>query len=387
MLLDVTKYEGDIQERRRRIAVARQFKEPDRVPICFGIGGSYYAWMQGVNIRDFYATPELQVEVKLKGLEWDYEDLRADSCTRTGITYEVGPLGEAIVFNTPFERPDDTSPRIVHVLHDVKDIERLEIPEPESNPRVQEFFENNRRFNDAARKMGVKLGLNERPRIGIHPPLSAACALMSPTLVYEFMYSEPDALQLLLDKMYEAFIRYSDYFDRLYGVKTRGSLALADDNISQISAEMFRRWELPYYFKLKDYFQAKTTYLHTDGPNDQHFKILADEFGLDSMDIGGFSSLEAAVRDMKGKVYIHGGLQCQDFYAKGGMTPAARRKVLEAIRLAAPGGGFELAIGGETYVMVSPEAICECVRFVERYGRYPISIPDELVEEVCRAAA
>jgi len=386
MLLDVSKYEADIKERRERVATARRFEEPDRVPIAYGIGGSYFAWLQGVNIRDYYATPELQVEVKLNGLEWEYEELRADSCVKTSIAYECGPLGEALMFDTPFERPDDTSPRIVHALHDVDDIDRLEIPDPAANPNVQWLIDHNARFNEVARKMGVKLSLNDRPRIGIHPPLSAACALMGPTLVYEFMYSEPDALQRLLDKMHDAYVAYCNYFDGLWSVKSRGHLGLADDNISQISAESFRRWELPYYYKLKQFHEAKGTYLHTDGPNDQHFQILADEFGLDSMDIGGFSKLANAVRDMKGKVYIHGGLWCQDFYAPGPMTPETKRKVLEAIRLAAPGGGFELAIGGETYVRVSPEAICECVEFVDKYGKYPIEITDELIEQVSQAA-
>lgn len=384
MLLDVSKYEADIKERQQRIRIARQFKEPDRVPIAFGIGGSYYCWLFGYNIRDYYATPELQVEVQLKGLEWEYEELRADSCTRQGISYEAGPLGEALLFDLPVERPDNTSPRIVTVLESVRDIERLRIPEPDKNPRIKEFLKNNERFNAVARKMGVKLQLNERPRIDIHPPLSAACALMSPTLVYEYMYSEPNALQLLLDKMFEAKCLYIDYFDNLYGTKTQGSMGFADDNISQISAEMFRRWELPYYFKFKERYNLKHIHLHTDGPNDQHFKILADELKITSMDIGGYSSLDVAVRDMKGKVYIHGGLWCKDFYQPGGMTAVTKRKVLEAIRLAAPGGGFELAIGGETYVGVSPDAITECVRFVDHYGRYPIQITDKLIEEIAR---
>jgi uroporphyrinogen-III decarboxylase len=201
---------------------------------------------------------------------------------------------------------------------------------------------------------------------------------MSPTQVYEMMYTAPALLRRFLDKCWEAFCIYSDYFDDLYGrPRKRAGVGLADDNISQISAEMFRRFEMPYYFKLRDRHQAERFSLHTDGPNDQHFQVLADEVKLTSMDIGGYSSLERAAAAMKGKVYIHGGLQCQDFYAPGKMTPQTRRKAIEAIRLAAPGGGFELAIGGETYVGVSPEGLCDLVRFVERWGRYPIDIPDD----------
>jgi len=95
--------------------------------------------------------------------------------------YEAGPLGEAIVFGAPVAWPEDTSPRIEHIVHDATDIERLAIPDPASNPRLKDFLRNAERFNQAARKMGVRLALNDKPAVGIHPPLSCACALMSPT--------------------------------------------------------------------------------------------------------------------------------------------------------------------------------------------------------------
>ncbi|MFP4058655.1 MAG: uroporphyrinogen decarboxylase family protein [Candidatus Brocadiia bacterium] len=378
MLLDVSRYETDRQERRRRLRVARSFREPDRVPVCLGTGGSYYCWLFGVPIHDYYAQPELQPEVQLRGLEWQYETLRADSSTGTSLRYDAGPVGEAIVFGAPIVRPEGTSPRICHLLRSPADIENLTVPEPATNPRLRDFLRNHQRFNDAARKMGVRLRLDDQPTLGIHPPLSCACALMSPTQVYELMIADPPLLDTLLETCWEAYCTYKDYFDRLYGrPRTRSSMGLADDNISLVSAEMFRRFEMPYYRRLRRRYGVEHLHLHTDGPNDQHFGALADEVGLSSMDIGGYSSLEAAVRHMKGKVHIHGGLRCQDFYAPGGMTARTRRKVIEALRLAAPGGGFELAIGGECYVGVSPEGLCDLVRFVERWGAYPIEVPDE----------
>ena len=379
MLLDVSRYEADRKERWERLRVAAEFREPDRVPVCFSIGASYYCWLFGYRIHEYYyATPELQPEVQLRGIEWQYEVLRADSSTPMGIGCDIGPLAEAIVFGAEIARPEDTSPRIEHMVHDAHDIENLTIPDPATNPRLRDFFRSHERFNQAARKMGVKLHLNDKPSFGIHPPLSCACALMSPTKVYEMMYTEPELLRRFLDKCWDAFCIYSDYFDALYGrPRKRDSVGLCDDNISQISAEMFRRFEMPYYFKLRERHQATGFHLHTDGPNDQHFKLLADEVKLTAMDIGGYSKLENAIREMKGKVAIFGGLRCWDFYAPGRMTPETRRKAVEAIRLAAPGGGFELAIGGETYVGVSPGGICDLVRFVEKWGKYPIDIPDD----------
>jgi len=378
MLLDVSRYEADRTERLERRRVAASFQEPDRVPVCFGIGGSYYCWLFGYRIHEYYAEPELQPEVQLQGIEWEYEALRADSSTRTSIAYDVGPLGEAIVFGAPVARPEDTSPRIEHIVHDARDIEALSIPDPATNPRLKDYLRSCQRFNETARKMGATLGLNDKPSVGIHPPLSCACALMSPTTVYEMMYTEPELLRRFLDTCWDAHCIYSDYFDDLYGrPRKRGGVGLCDDNISQISGEMFRTFEMPYYLALRERHEAASFYLHTDGPNDQHFRTLADEVGITSMDIGGYSSLEAAVRDMKGKAHIHGGLRCWDFYASGKMTPETRLKVIEAIRLAGPGGGFELAIGGECYVGVSAEGICDLVRFVKQWGAYPIDIPDD----------
>jgi len=378
MRLDFSEFEAVRHERWERRRIAASLREPDRVPVCFATGTSYYCWLFGYRIHEYFANLELQPEVQLKGIEWEYETLRADSSTPTGLRYEVGPIAEAIVFGADVARPEDTSPRIEHMLHSPADIERLTIPGPATNPRLKDYLRNAARFNEVARTMGVRLALNDQPSLGIHPPLSCACALMSPTRVYEMMYTEPEALQRLLDKCWEAFCLYSDYFDTLYGrPRKRPSVGLADDNISFISPEMFRRFEMPYYFKLRDRHEATHFSLHSDGPNNQHFRTLADEVHLNEMDIGGYSSLALAVRDMKGKVFISGGLRCWDFYAPGKMTAATRRKAVEAIRLAAPGGGFQLAIGGETYVGVSPDGICDLVGFVNRWGRYPIDIPDD----------
>ena len=375
MLLSVDKYQSDIDEREKRIACARRFEEPDRVPVTLGIGGSYFCWLQGVNIRDYYRTPELQVEVQLNGAEWEYEYLKADNCVRQSIAFDSGPVGEAIVFGADVEWPDNTSPRIVHCCDTLDDVLKLTVPAPEDNPRLKALVKQREAFCSAARKMGVKLHYDASPAIGVHPPLSCVCALMDPTQVYLAMYTEPDKLKRAMDLMYEAFVTYYDHSRRANGAPLTGmGFGLADDNISQISGEMFEQFEMPYYLKFRERYQPATFSLHTDGPNDQHFTRLADVVKLDNMDIGGFSTLDAAVRDMKGKVYIHGGLNCKDFYTPGPITDATRRRVLRAIRLAAPGGGFELAIGGETYVRVSPEGIRDLVDLVAQRGRYPIDI-------------
>lgn len=378
MLLDVSKYAAEREERWARLKAAQEFREGDRVPVCFAPGPSLYASLFGYPIHEMFANPELQVEVQLKGIEWEYEFLKADSSTAGSIGYNAGPVQEAVIFGAEVLYPEDTSPRIVHMFDTLEEAAAFEVPHPKDNPRLTGHFKLYERFGAAARKMGVTLALSDWPSVVPHPPLSCLCALMDNTTVYMAMHTEPELLKRALDRMYETYVLYFDHFRDLYGRRKRHiDFGLCDDNISQISAECFRRFEMPYYTRFRERYDITSFHLHTDGPNDQHFRILADEVKLSSMDIGGFSSLERAVADMKGKVYLSGGLNNKDFYAKGGMTDETRRKVLRAIRLAAPGGGFQLAIGGETYVGVKAQALRELVELVQRRGRYPIDISDD----------
>ena len=378
MLLDVSKYEAVRLERWKRIETAKAFKEGDRVPVTFAIGPSYYAGLFGYRLHEMYANPELQVEIQLKGVEWEYEFLKADSSTPTGLSYNEGPVSEAIVFDAPIEYPEDTSPRIVHRFETLDEVLAYEVKPPASNPRIKPHLRLYERFNAAARKMGVKMPLNEQPRVGMHPPLSCLCALMDNVTVYAAMYETPDLLKRVLDKMYAAWTLYFDYFRDLYGQpKTGIAFGLCDDNITQISDAMFREFEMPYYLKFRERYRPKSFNLHTDGPNDHHFRTLSTEAGITTMDIGGFSTLEAAAAQMKGRTYISGGLNCKDFYVKGRLSDETRKKALYSLKLAAPGGGYELAIGGETYVGVDPHGIRELVKLVEERGRYPIDISEK----------
>ena len=160
--------------------------------------------------------------------------------------------------------------------------------------------------------------------------------------------------------------------DKRFGIKNRQSIGLANDNSAYVSNKMYCEMVLPFDKAIYERYGKKERYLHADGPNDHNFKTFAEDLKLTSMDIGGFSSIDAAVRDMKGKVVIHGGLNNKDLYR--GLTDETKEKIKHAIKVAAPGGGYEFAIGGETYPGVSPETLIELVKYVREVGKYPINI-------------
>ncbi len=357
------KYRSKLNESRRRLALAESFQEPDRVPVQISVAGSYFSKMQGINIRDFYLDLETNLRVQLEGLEWVFEELQDDR-TEIAISYDPGPVYEGLFFGAEIDRPDDTSPWIVPFLETREDVEKLKVPDPENHPAVQDVYRKYEQAVELVRQWAP--GVRVYGGFGIHPPLSAACAIMAPERVYELFYDDTDTLHLLFDKMFEAFCKLQDYRDKYFGERTV-YLALADDNSAFISDEMYREHVLPYNLALYERYGTKGRFLHADGPNDHHFKTYAEIVKLTKMDIGGWSSLEKAVEDMKGKVVISGGLNNRDFYEG---WEKARHAVERAIDVGAPGGGFILAIGGETYPGVPPDLLCKAVAHAKEYGCY-----------------
>jgi len=366
MRFDPQKYASKIEESRRRLAIAESFQEPDRVPIQISAAGSYSAWLMGVDLRDYYLDIETQIEVQLFGLEWAFETLDDDR-TGYGLHVDNGPLGEALLWDMPIERPHGTSPWAVRIIHSLEDIDRLPVPDPAQSRGIQWALERVERMKQIASRRGINLPVGGG--VGIHPPLSCACALAEPSNVYEWMLTHPDKIRLFFDKCFQAFCRLTDFMNEIHGAKKIEHLGLADDNSAFVSPQLYKQLVFPYNKGLYDRYGSKGRHLHADGPNDHHFKMYANEMKLTGMDIGGFSDIANAKRIMHGKTVISGGMNCKDLY---GSFEEAKPKIERAVRIGAPGGGYIFAIGGETYVKVNPRALIQAVQYVKEIGRYPV---------------
>lgn len=361
------KYAEHIEESRKRLEIARQFQEPDRVPITISVAGSFFSKLFGCNIRDYYTDPEVCLDVQLKGLEWAFEELRDDR-TGYGLHLDFGPVGEALYFGLPIEYPDDTSPWIVRTLETPADIEAFEVPDPSESASLQEAYRKVEQFKELVKRRGINLPAGGG--VGIHPPLSCACALAEPELIFSLMHDEPDLIHRFFSKLLEAFCRLVDYRDKLSGHRTE-SIGLADDHSAFISNAMYRGMLFPYNMAIYERYGKKGRHLHADGPNDHHFEMYANDMKLTGMDIGGFSDIANAKPALYGKTVFSGGLNCRDLYYD---LENAKPAIDRAIRIGAPGGGFILAVGGETYVGVNPDTLVQAVAYAKETGRYPISM-------------
>ena len=368
---DPARFEDLFSESRARNSIAYQFKEADRVPVTIPVGGSYFAWLTGVNIRDYYADREVALRTQVAGFKWVIEELKDD---REGVSLylDLGPVMEGLFFDCEIQYPDGTSPRIVPRLRTREDILAFTVPDPEGHPQVEWAFQEQDKMKALARRIAPNIPVSGYS-FNIHPPLSCACAIMDPVIVYEMFYTEPELLEAFFDKLLEAYMRLRDYCDRRNGTKTT-SLGLADDNSAFISADFYKRYVAPRIKALYNRYGRDGRHLHADGPNDHLFPTIADYLKVTAMDIGGFSSIDAATRAMKGKTVIEGNMNVRDLY--GPFDDAAKAKVRHMIKTAGPGGGYLFAIGGEAYVGVAPETMIDMVAYAKEIGRYPICVED-----------
>jgi uroporphyrinogen-III decarboxylase len=355
-------YQDRIAESARRLEIARRFQEPDQVPVEISVGGSFFCSLFGVDIAEYHQDRALALEVQLRGWRWCFEELRDDRAD-AGIYLDIGPLAEGLIFGAEIVRPDNTSPWSRHILLDPSDAERLQVPDPETHPAVQCCYQELDKLREIARDRGVRLPVSGG--LGIHPPLSAACALAGPERIYAWMYDCPEVVKRLFDKLFETFCRLVDYRDSREGRRTT-SIGLADDHSAFISEQAYREFDLPYTAATYQRYGRGGRYLHADGPNDHLFSLYANELKLTEMDIGGFSDLAAAKAAMHGKTVIMGGLNCKDLYRD---FETARPKIEQAVATGAPGGGYIFGVGGETYAGVNPDTLIRTVAHAQRISR------------------
>jgi uroporphyrinogen-III decarboxylase len=359
-------YRDRIEQSQRRLALARSFREPDQVPVHIGVGGSFYCSLFGCDIADYYQSRQLNLDVQLRGLRWAWDELRDDR-TDASLYPDIGPIAEGLLFGAEIVHPQGTSPWARHVIHEPADIERLQVPDPAHNPGVQWYYSELEKMRALADQRGLHLPV--RGGLHCHPPLSAACALAPPDRIYQWMYDAPHLIKQLFDKLFLTFCLLADYHDEVTG-SPRTSIGLADDNSAFVSEQMYREFVLPYNQAIYQRYGRRGRHLHADGPNDHLFALYADELKLTEMDIGGFSDIAAAKRDMHGKTVIYGGVNCKDLY---GDFETARPAVERALSIGAPGGGYIFSVGGEAYAGINPDTLIQSVRHAQHITRRPTS--------------
>lgn len=137
--LDLDRYDKRAKETQALYDITLRFEEPPRVPISISTGPHCYCHLFNVGLRDYFTNLDCYPDVQLRAIKWTFEVLKDD---RAGyaVTCNVNSVMEKLFFNCEIAYPNNAAPWIVPRLKTPEDVEALEVPCPETHPKVQEFY-------------------------------------------------------------------------------------------------------------------------------------------------------------------------------------------------------------------------------------------------------
>jgi len=367
---NINRYTKLIEENRKRIEVAGEFEEPDRVPIVIHLGGPYYSKIFGYTLADYYNNLSVMLDVQIKGIKWRLRWLK-DDLTHIGVGLDVGSIAEGIVFNCKIEMPSERrpwqSPWIVPCIKTLEDIDNLEVPDPRTHKGVKAYYEKLEKF----RKL-VKENYGNIPVGGglqIHPPMSAAGSLMGPQKLYSWLYKYPKEMHKLFRKLEKTFIALQEFYYEITGAES-SSLGLCDDHAGYLSRRLYEQFVVPYNLNLYERFGKRYRSLHMDTHMDHIADILRDVYKLNFADVGVENDIRVISKFFKGSVVFKGNANWRALLS--GSYETIELEIEKCIFYAAPGGGYIFDNGGETYTGVPPETLKYEVEYAKKVGKYPI---------------
>jgi uroporphyrinogen decarboxylase len=149
-----------------------------------------------------------------------------------------------------------------------------------------------------------------------------------------------------------------------------GDLAHETDMI--MSPDDFREFIKPYYFEIVDLVHAKglKIFKHTDG---NHWKIMEDfiEVGFDGIHPIQPQSLDLATvkKEIGKRICLLGNIDCRKTLVSKSLHEV-EEEVIQAIQIAAPGGGYILSSSNTIHPEVTAENYIAMVKATHKHGVY-----------------
>ena len=335
-----------------RVLAALSHKEADRVPM-FLLTTMHGAKELGLSIREYFSRPENVVEGQLRlrrrfrsdcFYTFHHAALEAAAWGIKPIFYDDGPpnAGEPCI-----ARPED--------------IERIDLPRISECKGLQRVLECTRRLKD--------LSKGEVPLLGVvMSPFSFPVIQMGFDRYLDLIHERPDLLERLL-RLNETFcVEWAN------AQLDAGATAICYfDPVSSptiIESALYRRYGLPL---------SKRTITQFKGPAAIHFASGRELPIVDDVKGSGALAMSASnledLSEMKaacaGKIAVVGNLNALEM--RKWNEKETEEKVREAIRKAAPGGGFILSDNhGEIPYQVPDDVLLAVADAVEKWGQYPI---------------
>lgn len=326
---------------------------PDRVPV--GLHNYLQACrMAGASLRRALVDGEVLAEAQL--LAW--REFRHDLImSENGVTAEAQAMGCAIAFQDGIP-PHVEVPRIQRL----EDIDRLEVPDPETAFPLNELLVTTRIL---VRETGGKVFIQGRADQG---PMALAMALCGPER-FLYMAMDPEArprIRRLLDLCTRMNIALGEAQRR---AGAHGS-TIGAVGTSLISPALYRELEFPGNKAFCDALRRSgcRAFVHVCGKEDHLLEDLVAT-GADCLELDPGTDPDLCKRAVQGRTCVLGMLDPARILGHG--SPGeVRDHVTRILEIMAPGGGFILGPGCCLPPETPPEnihALMECTRTAGRY--------------------
>ncbi len=370
----------EIAARAERVAQARRFEEPDRVPVIPAIAHRFLVPEVGVSFRDYYADPETMLRTQILAQKWLMENVRTDAHGITGAwvgawtdfqnTFEAGSLGVEIVF------PDDDIPWVgPGWVRDEGDLDRLETMDFVNGGINARQVAYRRAMMEVAEEYPVRFQGGPVFYPGANPALThtsdgafgIAGDLMGQTELFLACAERPGFVRRLLRIITDKLIEYLDFCWEEEGLERR-DFAWTDDLAVNLSAEMYRDLVLEEEQRLRFHFDG-TLCLHMCGRSDHLLEIFRDELQIHEYQGFGWEvDLDRIAAVMGGRVVLYGNVN--PMLILDGTPEAVREATRVAIEKLAPLKGYIVQDGNNIPPGAPLENINAMMEAAEIYGRY-----------------
>jgi len=334
---------------RRRLAARAQFRYVDRVPVTYCIVPRYFAPLFNLRYIDFFKDAETQYYWQLQFAKYRFENIPEDACT--GPTIDVGPYFDNVVppsgHGGEVAWNDDGPPRAVPVIHTVEQMEAFRVAQPETGLR-KKAIEYWRRMKELAQETRVTFNGKEGTVVasigtgGLSPHMIAIDLVG--TDFYWWMLEYPEACHRFLQKITQGEIEAEKHLRELDPTRQGDSCWIAEDSAQIMSADLFRRFCVPYTRQLFDLSGKKERIVHMCGESRHLHRALKEDLDMTAFDLFGYLVPPKVIaQNLGGTTLLAGNLN--PMLMKDGSYDDVKAAALECIREMGPCGGLALSDG------------------------------------------
>jgi uroporphyrinogen-III decarboxylase len=371
----------EIESRKKRVTLAKNFGTPDRVPVIPALAHRFLVPAVGGNFREYYSDPETMLRIQIQAQKWLMENIRTDAYSITGAwvgawtdfqnTFEAGSLGCEVVFR------DDDIPWVgkgwVRNDGDLSRLEAIDFVHGGLNGRQVEY---RKAMIRVAEKYPVRFqggpvfypGANPSLTHTSDGPFGVAGDLMGVEELFLAVHERPDFVKELLRIVTAKLIEYLDFCWTEEGLPEPRDFAWTDDLAVSLSADAYREIVLPFEQQLRFHFNGRLT-LHMCGATDHLLHIFVEDLNIHEFQGFGYQvNLDHIASVMGGRVVLIGNVNPMLIHS------GTREEVIDATRRVieklAPQRGLIIQDGNNIPPGAPVHNINAMMEAAEQFGRY-----------------